>query len=450
MSAIAHTYQYLYPSGITDEAKGPALHLATSDAAGSVHPHFFEGAVRQPRLVADLLTAVHLIVGSRFFTPANTVAKLIALADPVVTSGGGLLRFEGFSGCCSTYIRADLLPSAYDGDVVAHGTTNVDFNAPMRAALAKVRDEAGLALFVGRDELRLRSGGSDHTERKVELPTRWIRGMLEVQSYQSSMRRVWTASSVDALRFFRTLPRASTHRTPLWIGQGPGGLYTTTQPRDDGVRLTDATRLRVLEPLLPKAQSLTAFADAAHQACAFVLDFGSARLTLALSAEVWRGFSGEGQALSALMQAEGDAVRRATAHLRAQLAWQASLDVPALASALSIPEPIANDSLRVLGASGLVGFDVFESRYFHRVLPFDVSMHADWHPRLLDARELLQSGALRVVRTTPFEVAVASGGVEHRVREVAGELHCTCPWYAKHQGLRGPCKHALAAATLQH
>jgi len=74
-------------------------------------------------------------------------------------------------------------------------------------------------------------------------------------------------------------------------------------------------------------------------------------------------------------------------------------------------------------------------------------MHADWHPRLLDARELIKDGAVRLVRTEPFEATVASGGVEHRVREVDGELRCTCPWFAKHQGSRGPCKHALAAAT---
>jgi hypothetical protein len=53
--------------------------------------------------VAQLLTTVALVVGSRFFTPANSVAKAVALADPVVTSGGGLLRFEGFSGCVRSW-----------------------------------------------------------------------------------------------------------------------------------------------------------------------------------------------------------------------------------------------------------------------------------------------------------------------------------------------------------
>ncbi len=260
MNAAAHTYKYLHPSVVTEGAH-PKLALATTDYGGERHPYFFEGRVLQPRLVAEILSAVHLIVGARFFTPANTVGKIISLADPVVTSGGGLLRFEGFSSCCSAYVRADLLPAVYEGDVVGKGTTNVDFNAPMRAALARIRDDAGLALSVGRDEVRLRSTGADVTERKVELPSRWIRGLLEVQSYQAGMRKRFSVSAVDALRFFRSLPKASTSRTPLWIANGPQGLYATTRAVDGGVRITEAARLRVLHGLLLKARELVVYAD---------------------------------------------------------------------------------------------------------------------------------------------------------------------------------------------
>jgi hypothetical protein len=227
-------------------------------------------------------------------------------------------------------------------------------------------------------------------------------------------------------------------------------MYATTREVQGGVRITDTTRLRVLESLLPKAREVIAYTDDAQQATSLVLDFSTARLTLTLSAETWRGFSGEGQALNALMQGDAASTRSALAGVRAQLTWQAALDAAALARDLGLEASAVADSLRVLGASGLVGFDVFDSRYFHRVLPFDVSMHADWHPRLLDARELLKDGAVRVVRAEPFEATVASGGVEHRVREVDGELRCTCPWFAKHQGSRGPCKHALAATAQRH
>ena len=443
MTATAQTYRYDYPSTL-DTGTHPRLALATTDATGNAHPHFFEGDVLAPRRVAQLLTTVSLVVGSRFFTPANTVAKAIALADPVVTSGGGLLRFEGFSGCCSTYARVDLLPAAYRGDIVGKGTTNVDFNAPMRAALARVSDARGLALSVGRDAVAMRSGGHEVVEKKVALPTRWLRGMLEVQAYQASMRKRFEVDALAAQRFLRSLPKASTSRTPLWVVSGPGGLSSTTRPAPNGVRVTETKRLRVLEHLLPQARSLAVYADDGDQASAWVLDFGDARLTLALSAETWRGFSGEGQALRALMQ-HGEDGGAALAKVRAQLQWQAGIDIDAIAPTLGMDAATMDAMLRVLGSSGLVGFDVADARYFHRVLPLDLSVVEDLHPRLADARALLQAGAVTVNAREPLDASVASGDIAHRVRELDGELQCTCPWFAKHQGLRGPCKHVLAA-----
>jgi hypothetical protein len=439
MTSIAHAYSYLAPSTLSGEGR-QHLQLATSGPANA-HPYFFEGTLKSPRLSAELLTAVQLVVGSRFFTPANTLARLIALADPVVTAGGGMLRFEGFSACCSAYVRVDLLPASYDGDVIAKGTTNVDFNAPMRAALARVRDADSLSLAVGQDALRLRSGDTEVVERKVALPLRWLRGMLEVQSYQASMRKRIEISGIEALRFFRTLPRTSTSRTPLWIVAGTGGMRTTARADTSGVRIADTSRLRVLESLLPKAHSLTIYADDAQQASAWVLDFSQMRLTLALSAEVWRGFSGEGQALRALMRA-GDAP--ALAAVRAQLNWQSALEPHALAAQLSVGAPEVENALRILGVSGLAGYDVAEQAYFHRVLPFDLDLVEDMHPRLASARALIEAGAVCIVSDSPLEATVDSGDVAHCVREVGGELACTCVWYAKYQGARGPCKHVLA------
>jgi hypothetical protein len=447
MSAVPHTYRYAHPSFLAAEGR-PRLALATALSPDGSPPSFFEGRLHAPRVVAQLLTTVHLVVGARYFTPPNTTARAIALADPVVTAGGGVLRFEGFSACCSTYVRADLLPEAYDGEVSGKGTTNVDFNAPMRAALAGIRDESGLALSVGPDSVTLRSAAGEVVERKVDLPTRWIRGMVEVQSCQAAMHRRFEVSGLEALRFLRTLPKTSTSRTPLWIAPGPRGLFTTTRPVERGVRIADTRRLRVLEALLPQAKTLTVHADDAQQANAWVLDFGSARLTLVLTAEVWRGFSGEGQALRALLHA-GRHGAPMLARVRSALQWQARLDARELGDELGLSVTEVSDALRVLGACGLAGFDVTEGHYFHRVLPMDLSVVADMHPRLADAEALVDAGAVTVLKAEPFDVSVKSGELAHRVREKAGELHCTCPWFATHHGERGPCKHVLAAEAMR-
>jgi hypothetical protein len=436
MQTLSYLYRYPAPSAVLQEPGGARLALATS--APGPASDFFTGRLTQPRLAADLLAAVHLIVGSRFFTPANTVARAIALADPVVTCGGGMLRFEGFSGCCSAYVRADFLPSAYDGDIISRGTTNVDFNAPMRAALARLRDADGLALSIGRDALTMQSARGEVTERKVDLPLRWLRGMLEVQAYQAAQRLRYQMSGIEALRFLRGLPRQANSRTPLWLQPG---LRTTAQPEADSVRISDTSRLRVLEQLVPRAQSVTVGSDDAQQSCVWMLDFGSCRLTLLLSADTWRGFSGEGQSLHALMH--GDA--RANSLVRAQLNWQSCIDPATLARELGLDIAQVENALRVLGACGLAGFDIAERRYFHRELPFDLDLADDLHPRLASTRDLLAKGAVTLVSREPLVATVRSGDVEHRVRRLAdGTWQCTCPWFARHQGQRGPCKHVLA------
>ena len=82
---------------------------------------------------------------------------------------------------------------------------------------------------------------------------------------------------------------------------------------------------------------------------------------------------------------------------------------------------------------------------------FDLGFIDEMHPRLAGARELLSRGAVTITRRAPIDATVASADVLHRIREVEGELHCTCPWFAKHQGQRGPCKHVLAVrASAQH
>ena len=226
-----------------------------------------------------------LRTGARYYTPASVVAAI--LADPVVTSCADRLRFESFSGCCGVHARLDLLPAALEEAPVASGTTNVDFNEPMRAALAGVAAGGPLLLSVGADEVRVTTADATVTERKVPLPGRWLKGFGEVQ-------------------------------------------------------------------------------------------------------------------------------------------------------ALAAERVIA--ALTYLAARGRVGYDLAEESFFHRELPFGPALEA-MHPRLADARALVASGS---VVSGQRGALVRSGGTEHRVTFASPHDICTCPWWGKHRGTRGPCKHVLA------
>lgn len=153
MSAIAtpeHVYRYLAPS----EVSGGDCRLATSGGVGD-HPVLAEGFIAAPQPAARALLVVAGVASKRFWTPPNMVAAAILAADPVVTASADALRFESFSQCCGVYARFDLTTDGFDGQVHRNGTTNVDVNPPLRAALARIGSRDPMRLRVGGDELAL-------------------------------------------------------------------------------------------------------------------------------------------------------------------------------------------------------------------------------------------------------------------------------------------------------
>jgi len=162
-----------------------------------------------------------------------------------------------------------------------------------------------------------------------------------------------------------------------------------------------------------------------------------------LSPELSRGFSGEGQALEALADGRW---RDVLPRVQASLRWHSAVDAEPLAASLNTSVDDVRAALAVLGTRGLVGYDLARQSYFHRELPFELDGVEKQQPRLKDARELVAAGKVRMVSrdADALEARVASTGVEQRVTHRGDAWKCTCRWYAKHQGSRGPCKHVLA------
>jgi hypothetical protein len=434
-------YQYRVPSRVRDGATGSELMLATSggvtEAGPAVHPYFISAFLTDPAVAAAGMLACAAVARSSYFTPGSIIAML---RDPVVTSHADRLRFESFSSCCGVHARLDLLPGAFASPPVAAGTTNVDFNGAMRAALAGAAIGGPLLLSVGSDELTVDVPGTSVTERKVPLPARWVKGFGEVQALGRRMRPVGELTGTAAQRFVRSIPRSA--RRPLWVTPAGGTLALTATTRPGSACLAGPHRLAELGPLLRFARRLRVYGPPAEAGqpeapSAWELDFGTARFTLTLSPEKYRGFSGEG----ALLELLADEDAAADADLVASaLDWGARIDVDAAAAALTLTPDRVLTALSYLAASGRVGYDLAEESFFHRELPFGPSLAA-MHPRLASARELIAAGA---VRLSTDGAVVRSGEVEHRVTFGAADA-CTCPWWGKHRGNRGPCKHVLAA-----
>ncbi|MEU3600464.1 SWIM zinc finger family protein [Streptomyces sp. NPDC006798] len=446
MTRTVQALAYTRPSALSAAADGDLLGLETSGgltpAGAEASPTFFSGFLESPRTAARGLLAVADVAAARYVRP-----ELRRLLDPVVTGNGDRLRFESFSGCCGVYARLDVLRDGLGGAETGRGTTNVDVNDPLRNALSRLTGDSPLHLRVGPGEMAVTTLDGSVVEKKVPLPDRWLRGFAEAQVATAGFDLRAELSAAEAVRFLRSLPRSRTggsSRGAIWVVPSGRTLRPTTRPVAGAVCLPGPERLEAFGRLLRQAESLRVYgppvADGAPVPTAWELTLPGMRLTLTLSPDAWRGFSGEGGVLESLStdEAEQDAEL-----LSVLLAWEPEIDPAELADRSGLPVARVKAGLVRLGTSGRVGYDVADAAYFHRELPYDAGRVERHNPRLASARELLAAGAV-TADPDGRSAAVASGDRVYRVRDTGGRMSCTCVWWAEHQGGRGPCKHALA------
>ncbi len=445
--AVNHAYAYPFQSALENVGGGKHLKLATSGGAEK-NPYFFQGRFVQSRRCADLLLTCSEISRTRFYSPREVRERMLAFADPVVTSGGDRLRFEAFSACCGVYARVDLRPNAIDGDFVGRGTTNVDFNAPMRGALISILNSEKVGLNVGADGIELERGDTKTIEKKIKLPVRWLKGFVEVQSYQSKLKPLIEVSGDEARRFFNSLPKQSiTDRGAVtYVVPSGKGLRLSQRETAQAVTVGAAGRLKVLEQLLRYAATLRVYGGA-NGVSGWEVVLDDASFHLVLSPDASRGFSGEGQVLSQLARSRNE---EDLTKLRANLQWQACVDAKLMASNLGMEQQSVDDGLAVLGTRGMVGYDLAEGAYFHRELPFDLELIEQLQPRLINARKLIEENKVRITKQTATQIEgyVKGTAVEHRIVITDEKAQCTCDWKSKHPTDRGECKHILAVEIL--
>ncbi|MCV5307472.1 SWIM zinc finger family protein, partial [Escherichia coli] len=82
-----------------------------------------------------------------------------------------------------------------------------------------------------------------------------------------------------------------------------------------------------------------------------------------------------------------------------------------------------------------------DNAYFYRQLPFKLSRIMSLNPRLKGAEKLLQENKVEIISQQPArtEARVEGSGVRHTVILDANGERCTCEWFSKYQGQRGPC-----------
>jgi len=90
--ALDYTYRYLHPSRWDPPSR--TLQLATFSEEEDGHPYFFTGRLVRPEQTAKMLRSLMRVVQTRFHVPPAMLGRILAMADPVVTSSDDRLRLE--------------------------------------------------------------------------------------------------------------------------------------------------------------------------------------------------------------------------------------------------------------------------------------------------------------------------------------------------------------------
>ncbi|SFW88977.1 SWIM zinc finger family protein [Chitinophaga sancti] len=429
------TYQYQHPSFLDRQRLLLSGYNEISPASC-----FFQGFLNQPYIVARCLITLSNIVQSSFNLSPFQMAMM---RDPIATAGNEKLRFEGFSHCAGVYARVDVLPAAIDGTFPASGTVNVDFNQPMINALGGVGKQGQMMLNIGADAISVQTTATAKVvERKVPLPLKWIKGLTSVQIFLSAAEQVYSFNQLQAMQLFKSIPAGQPKPDYYLVMRGNKPMFSPAKAAN-AICVGGIHRLKLLEPLLPLASELKVFAGPDMQSTTWQLYFGDVRFSFSLSRESWRGFSGEGAALESLVADVPDEWLDAmNKYSHANQEFN-----PAL---MAISENIHFEQVDQLtgrmAAMGLLGYDLDERQFFYRQLPFKQSRILQLNPRMKDAEKLLEEDKVVILKNenNRVEARVEGSGVQHTVIIDPGKARCTCTWYAKHQGERGPCKHILA------
>ncbi|OCB72022.1 hypothetical protein B0A79_20920 [Flavobacterium piscis] len=403
-------------------------------------PCFFWGSLTDPYVTAKCWTTIAKVVRSSFGPIPPS------LRDPIVSAGSEQLRFEGFSSCNGVYVRLDMKPEAIDGEFIANGTTNVDFNDPMLNALNAIQKNEKVTLAVGQHDVQVMTSKAKVTEKKVTLPMRWIKGLTSVQLYLADMDIKFELNKIQTIQLFQSLPKG-TVKGDFFITKRAGKFMFSTLATADSVRIGGVQRLRLLEGILAIVDKIFIYESADKQTCAIVAEFGKMQLLMAFSPDSYRGFSGEGNVLETMTE---NLPIEWVYGLNSLLKSNETFDPTMLSIENDIDFGTMDNLTSNLSSMGLLGYDLSEKAHFYRRLPFKTERILSLNPRLKNAKKLLANEDIEIVerRADYIEAKVKGSGVVHKVIIDNNSQRCTCDWFTAYQGKRGICKHILGVKMM--
>jgi hypothetical protein len=417
-----------------------------------------------------------------------------AVLDPVVTVHPDRLFFEAFSQDQSAYGLLIVDPGLFETEgEVRTGTTNVDFTAWLHGALGEMRSSRQTWFRIEAAGFEVRTvGAGGRFERKVDLPDAWVRGFLQLQSAMAMPGTRVRCRPVDllaAIRFLRYTKAKVSPRALRYEFEPGQPVSLVLEPWEHAVPLRDADhsyaeprsirtwgrrRLRLIEPLLPFAESVEIYLKGRALPSFYAVKLLGMTFVLGLT-----GWSSQRWAESAsfeLLTSRGgedpDLVAR-TVHWLA-LRYHATIDE--LGRELGVPKEIAVRLLERLCKLGRAVYDVEAKQFRHRELfeaPIDEAKLYPPDVRSERAGAMLERGQVSVDSAVPRQTVKTkklktpdgpiTRQVFYRDWQVNGSVGdqsaisivlndegrlifgtCTCAFFRDNLLNKGPCEHLIA------
>ena len=413
-----------------------------------------DGALKEPLLVREALSALYEVVSSDFrYVPKDRTAYLAyqrlkkqtagqsawqaqqayfdwlarndpsawVVLDPVVTVHPDKLLFEVFSKDEGAYAQMAIDWSAFqrEGELQC-GTTNIDYSKALFDGVQRMRSYRETRLSIGADAVAVSSDGSKPPviEKSIQLPDSWLRGFLQVQAAATLPTTVVRIAAIDLYNVLRHLRLNADKkqggrgvRVELVPGEPPRlvlepwelVIATSAGPYQGRVpaliRIWGRRRLSLLRRLLPFVETVDIHLLGSGLPSFYVLRAGPVTFTLGLSGFTSANWSQAVGFDQLLPRDRGEEAAATLAAVLEQLGkkWVASADE--LAAATKRPAPDVRAALQLACQHGQVMYDLSQDRYRFRPLlggAIDLGRLVYRNAREKIAHDLVAKGAVKI------------------------------------------------------
>ena len=401
--------------------------------------------------------------------------KLWWILDPIVSVQPESTYFEAFSADESVYARVSLPHKQVDfSEPPQLGTTNIDFSLGLEREFLRARTYRALDLTVGLGAVQIATSDTSVTEKKIDLPESWVRGLVEVQA---ALALASLEFEMESWRLADVLARLEAQKEKegprsLLFELNPGEpvsvllepwnerVVVGTQPWNGAekqeIKVWGRRRLRVLTDLLVRADTVKVRLLGSGMPSFWSVEVGGMALTVGLS-----GWSSQDWANHARFSAFVPAEKYDVTDLhqaRYLLKESHSLDANTLSSTLNIPPATARTLLQTLTKQGLAMFDPDTNQYLSRELFPDgqvavesetgkeesaglslaaVATYANYGDELSGAERTVSATIAHDGSSQSTLIRFDSDG-----RATFGQ--CSCNFFRYNKLKKGPCRHMVA------